>query len=346
VDLTVVILNWNTCALLEKCLRSLVCPHRGIDVEIIVVDNASGDNSREMVRREFPQINLIVNRKNIGFGAGNNVALPHARGRYVLFLNSDTVVMNGALRAMVGYADAHTDIGILGPKLLNGDGSLQYSCRRYPNLATGFFRNTPLGRLFPRNRFATDYLMLDWDHATPRDVDWVSGAALMMRRELLNHIGAFDEDYYMYCEDVDLCWRANHTPLNTGQKDEIQPGASEQRKAGIDNEKPATPNTKHQTPNTGKPNWRVTYYPDAVIYHLIGKSSDQAPTRMTYEFHRSQLLFYRKHYAATTPFLVRPLIPIGIALRAAGTMARYRIRYWQRRLLGSQRPVNRRRYLN
>jgi GT2 family glycosyltransferase len=307
-DLSVVILNWNTCALLEKCLRSLVCPHRGIDVEIIVVDNASGDNSREMVRREFPQVNLIVNPKNVGFGAGNNVAVPQASGRYVLFLNSDTVVMDGALSAMVSYADANSDIGILGPKLLNGDGSLQYSCRRYPNLATGFFRNTPLGRLFPKNRFAADYLLQDWDHATPRDVDWVSGAALMMRCELLDKIGAFDEDYYMYCEDVDLCWRANHTPLADA---------------------------------TDEHTWRVTYYPDAIIYHLIGKSSDQAPTRMTYEFHRSQYLFYRKHYAASTPLLVRPLIPIGIALRAVGTMSRYRIRYWQRRIMGREKPRKR-----
>jgi GT2 family glycosyltransferase len=321
-DLSVVILNWNTCALLEKCLRSLVCPQRGIDVEIIVVDNASGDNSRDMVRREFPQVKLITNRKNVGFGAGNNVAVPQSSGRYVLFLNSDTVVMDGALAAMVRYADANPDIGVLGPKLLNGDGSLQYSCRRYPNLATGFFRNTPLGRLFPNNRFATDYLLQDWDHATPRDVDWVSGAALMMRRELIDQIGAFDEDYYMYCEDVDLCWRANHAPH------------------------PATPNARtpeHLNTQHPKPDntWRVTYYPDAVIYHLIGKSSDQAPTRMTYEFHRSQYLFYRKHYAASTPLLLRPLIPAGIALRAIGTMSRYRIRYWQRRLTGREKRKRR-----
>ncbi len=326
-DLSVVILNWNTCALLEKCLRALVCPQRDIDVEIIVVDNASGDNSREMVRREFPQVNLIANPKNTGFGAGNNVALPQARGRYVLFLNSDTVVIDGALTSMVQYADANPDIGILGPKLLNGDGSLQYSCRRYPNLATGFFRNTPLGRLFPKNRFATDYLMQDWDHAAPRDVDWVSGAALMMRRELIAQIGGFDEDYYMYCEDVDLCWRANHAPRPTNDNKQLTTG----------DQQPATSN---QQPATNA-NWRVTYYPDAVIYHLIGKSSDQAPTRMTYEFHRSQYLFYRKHYAASTSFLLRPMIPVGIALRAVGTMARYRIRYWQRRLTGREKRKRR-----
>lgn len=304
-DLSVIILNWNTQELLEKCLRSLQCPQPGLDFEVIVVDNASEDRSREMVRELFPEVILIGNPINVGFGAGNNKALPTAKGRYVLFLNSDTVVQEGALAGLVRYTDANPDIGIAGPKLLNGDGSLQYSCRRYPNLGTGFFRNTPLGRLFPKNRFNTDYLMTDWDHNTPRDVEWVSGAALMMRRSLLDEIGSFDEEFYMYCEDVDLCWRANHTPRKEG---------------GL---------------------WRVAYFPDSIIYHLIGKSSDKVPTRMTYEFHRSQWLFYKKHYRATTPWYLRPLIPLGIWLRAGGQMIRYRLRYWQRRLTGTEASVKR-----
>ncbi len=297
VDLTVIILNWNTRELLKESLQSLLDQPPGLNTQIIVADNASEDGSREMVRALFPNVTLVVNTSNIGFGAGNNAALPLANGRYVLFLNSDTKVTQGALQTLVTYADANPDIGIVGPKLLNADGSLQYSCRQYPNLATGFFRNTPLGRLFPRNRFASDYLMKDWDHATPRDVDWVSGAALMMRRALVDQIGAFDADFYMYCEDVDLCWRANHT----------------------------------------KP-WRVTYLPDAVIYHYIGKSSDLVPARMTYEFHRSQHLFYKKHYAAVTPVWLRPIILPGIVLRALGQIARYRVRYWQRKWLSRRRP--------
>ncbi len=295
-DVSVVILNWNTRGLLEKCLRSLECPQPGLAYEVVVVDNASSDDSREMTRAAFPNVRLIANVRNLGFGAGNNVAIPRTTGRYILFLNSDTIVHEGALTTLIHFADSRTDIGIAGPKLLNGDGTLQYSCRRYPNLGTGFFRNTPLGRLFPNNKFATDYLLQNWDHATPRDVDWVSGAALLIRRALIEQIGGFDEDYFMYCEDVDLCWRANH--------------------AG----------------------WRVTYCPDSVIDHLIGKSSDIAPTRMTYEFHRSQYLFYRKHYAATTPFLLRPIILPGIALRAVGQLLRFRIRYWQRRLRGQEKP--------
>jgi GT2 family glycosyltransferase len=335
VDLSVIILSWNTCGLLEKCLRSLECQHEsGVEVELIVADNASEDGSRAMVAREFPQVHLVVNKKNLGFGAGNNAALPHTHGRYVLFLNSDTVVTDGALAAMVRYADANPNIGILGPKLLNGDGSLQYSCRRYPNLATGFFRNTPLGRLFPQNRFASDYLMQDWDHATPRDVDWVSGAALMIRRTLLDRIGGFDEDYYMYCEDVDLCWRANHAAAeNTGGQENAQSRGTVSGSQTLD--------SGHEA-GTGNGSWRVTYYPDAVIYHLIGKSSDLAPTRMTYEFHRSQYLFYQKHYRRNTPWIVRPVIPVGIMLRAVGQMSRYQVRYWQRRLRGREKPRRKR----
>jgi len=282
-------------------------------MEVLVVDNASEDGSREMVASLFPQVRLIVNSTNIGFGAGNNSALADAKGRYLLFLNSDTVVTEGAFSAMVAFADSSPDIGILGPKLLNGDGSLQYSCRRYPNLGAGFFRSTLLGRLFPRNRFSNDYLMTDWDHASPRDVEWVSGAALMIRRTLVDQIGCFDEDYYMYCEDVDLCWRANHAEFR------------EPAQAAVPSE------------GAGNRHWRVVYFPHAIIYHLIGKSSDQAPTRMTYEFHRSQYLFYKKHYAASTPIALKAVIPVGIALRAIGQMAKFRFRYLQRRLLGTEK---------
>ena len=315
-DISVIILNWNTKDLLRNCLASLSCPGTDFRLEAIVVDNSSEDGSREMVLEEFPEAILIVNPTNIGFGAGNNVAVPEAKGRYLLFLNSDTTVMEGALLKMLRYADLNPTIGILGPKLLNGDGSLQFSCRRYPQIAMAFFRNTFLGKLFPKNPFTNDYLMQDWDHSTPLDVDWVSGAALMIRRTLVDQIGCFDEDFYMYCEDVDLCWRANHAPFSAAPRENVNFGSE-------------------LSPQS---NWRVSYFPEAVIYHLIGKSSDQAPTRMSYEFHRSQYLFYKKHYSKSTPLALRPLIPAGIALRAAGQMARYRVNYWIRRLTGAEKP--------
>ncbi len=290
VDLTVVILNWNTRDDLRLCLSSIQAHPSSFSTEVIVADNASEDGSRELVAEEFPWARLVAHPVNLGFCAGNNRAVPEDPGRYVLFLNPDTKVTECALDLLLKFADANPDIGIIGPKLLNQDGSLQYSCRRFPNLGAGFFRNTPLGRLFPKNRFTQDYLMTDWDHASVRDVDWVSGAALLIRREVLQKTGGFDEGFFMYCEDVDLCYRAHEL------------------------------------------GWRVVYYPDSVIYHLIGRSSDQVPTRATYYFHTSMYRFYKKHYARKTSPLIRPLIIPGLVARASGQIARYRIKNIRARL--------------
>jgi GT2 family glycosyltransferase len=209
VDLSIIILNWNTVRLTRACLESIYAYPPDCPFEVIVADNASSDRSREMVREEFPQARLIHHSTNLGFCAGNNRAAEQANGKYFLFLNSDTEVFPNALNILVDYLNKHSNAGIIGPKLLNPDGSLQYSCRRFPNMGTGFFRNTPLGRLFPQNKFAGDYLMKDFDHASVRDVDWLSGAALCSRADLWRELGGFDEAYYMFCEDVDVCYRAH-----------------------------------------------------------------------------------------------------------------------------------------
>lgn len=255
-----------------------------------MVDNASSDGSREWISERCSWAKIIVNPKNIGFGAGNNRGIPYAQGEYVLFLNSDTLVTEGALNRLVDFGNQHPDIGVIGPRLLNSDGSLQFSCRRFPNLGAGFFRNTPLGRLFPNNRYTRNYLMNDWGHDSERDVDWLSGAALMIRRTLLGKLDGFDERFYMYCEDVDLCYRAH------------------------------------------KEGWRVTYFPYAEIYHRIGRSSDKVPTRMTWFFHQSMYLFYKKHYARNTFILLRPFIIPGLIARASGQLLRYKWRNMRKRL--------------
>jgi len=228
-DVTVSILSWNTRELLRRTLLSLYDPGapevvaaweaagRPLDpamretaaYEVIVVDQESLDRSSEMVREQFPQARLIVQKPNIGFAAGNNLAWREARGRFFFLLNSDTVARPGLLAALVAFADAHPRAGLIGPQVLNPDGSLQYSCRHFPTVAAGLFRHTPLGALFPRNRYVTDYLMRDWDHASPRQVDWLSGAALMARREMIEEVGALDEQFFMYLEDVDWARRAH-----------------------------------------------------------------------------------------------------------------------------------------
>lgn len=207
-DLSICIVSWNTRADLERALASLAAGAAGLAWEAIVVDNASTDDSVAMVRSQFPQVQLICNQQNVGFAAANNQALARSKGDFALLLNSDTVVEEGALTRLVEFMRAHPRCGAAGAKLLNGDGSLQYSCRRFPRMMTGFFRKVPLGRLLPENRFDRNYLMKDWDHAEPRQVDWLSGAALCVRRETLAEVGPLDEGYFMYCEDVDWCWRA------------------------------------------------------------------------------------------------------------------------------------------
>jgi len=214
-------LNWNNRRDLVICLHSILNLGHDIALEVIVVDNDSEDDSVAAVEKCFPQVILIVNPRNLGFAAGNNVGIQASRSRYIMLLNTDTLVHEGALERIVRFLDEHPDAGIVGPKLLNSDGSLQYSCRHFPTLGAGFFRNTFLGRLFPQNRFARDYLMTDWDHSETRVVDWVSGACMAVRREMIEEVGLLDEGFFMYCEDVDWCYRAKQA----GWKTYYYPGA-------------------------------------------------------------------------------------------------------------------------
>lgn len=210
-DLSVTICSWNTAGDLRKCLQSLEDVRAESSFEAIVVDNASEDGSPEMVEREFPWVRLMRQSVNLGFAGGHNLAIRNRKGKHVFLLNSDAFVHAGALRTLVDYAETHPGVGIVGPKILNPDGSLQYSCRRFPNPVAAMFRNTPLGKLFPHNRFTREYLMTDWEHDAPRPVDWVSGAAMLASEAMIDSVGVMDEGYFMYCEDVDWCWRARES---------------------------------------------------------------------------------------------------------------------------------------
>ena len=203
--LSVTICSWNTQEDLRACLQSL----QAIEgIETLVCDNNSEDGSPAMVAEEFPWVRLLAQRRNLGFTGGQNLMIQAREAPHALLLNSDTVVHAGAIENLLAYLDANPEVGILGPKLLNPDASLQLSCRRFPNPLAALFRNTPLGRLFPKNRFTRDYLMTDFEHDRPREVDWVSGAALLARGELIDRIGGLDPEFFMFCEDVDWCWRA------------------------------------------------------------------------------------------------------------------------------------------
>ncbi len=206
-DLSVVIVSWNTRELLAQCLASIVASDSpradGLSLEVVVVDNASADGSAQMVRQRFPAVRLLANTENVGFARANNQAIPCCSGRHVLLLNPDTVVAPGALTALVTFLDEHPRAGAAGARLINADASLCPSCQPAPSLPREFWRLFHLDDLWPLSR----YHMERWDTTTPREVEVAGGACLMLRRETLDQVGLLDEDYFIYSEEVDLCYR-------------------------------------------------------------------------------------------------------------------------------------------
>ena len=175
---TAVIVTWNSGVRLRECLLSILGNHSNLALQTLVVDNASTDDSVERVARNFPVAEVIVNTENRGFARACNQGLRAACGRYILFLNPDTILGAGAADEMVAYMDEHPEVGILGPKLLNPDGSRQLSCRRFPTYSAALFNRTSLfTRLFPLNRFSSRYLRSDPKYGQVEVVDWAAGPA-------------------------------------------------------------------------------------------------------------------------------------------------------------------------
>lgn len=206
-DLTISIVHTDNRARLEKCLRSIEAGTRAITYEIIVVDNASTDGGAEMVRREFPQVQLLCIPTRRGFSAGHNLALARGRGRYLLILNDDTELVADCFERLVHFMDAHPEAGACGPKLLNPDGSLQRTANRFPTLTYGIFEALALNRFFPNNPIQRANIYAEWDRSTTRAVDAVSGACLLVRREVMEQVGLLDENFFLYSEEVDWCYR-------------------------------------------------------------------------------------------------------------------------------------------
>ena len=207
-DVSIIVTNYNTRDLLRACFASMEGRLGRPWLEVILVDNASADGSAEMTREEFPDVRVFVQERNEGFAHANNRGIRASRGRHVLILNSDTEIVDDALERMRDHMDAHPDIGALGARLLNTDGTVQLSCRSFPSYRTVLFhRYSLMTRLFPRNRYSAEYLMTDTNHDETMDVDWVSGACMMVRRETMDAVGLLDEGFFMYAEDVDWCYR-------------------------------------------------------------------------------------------------------------------------------------------
>lgn len=206
-ELTVIIVSWNVAALLEACLNSLLAVADVGNIRIIVVDNASIDGTAEMVRERFPQVELVSNNVNLGFTKANNQALALNASPYVLLLNPDTLVRPGALRQMLDFMRANPNVGLVGPRLVYGDGQSQPSMRRFPTLPMAMAESTPWEWHFPNNRLARVYRMLDEPADAARDVDWVTGACMLIRYEVVGQVGMLDERFFMYSEELDWCRR-------------------------------------------------------------------------------------------------------------------------------------------
>lgn len=209
IKISIIIVSYNSIDFLPACLRSIAEQTDDISHEIWVVDNASADGSAELIRAEFPHVHLIANDQNLGFSKACNQAIPLTKGEYVLLLNPDTVILDRAISRLVALLDTRPDVGMAGGLVLNSDGTPQPACRRgVPSPRAMFFRAIGLDRLFPQNRFISQYNLrwLPWDEEA--QVDSVSGSFQMARRSVIDQIGLLDEAIFMYGEDIDWCLRA------------------------------------------------------------------------------------------------------------------------------------------
>jgi hypothetical protein len=260
-DLSIIIVNWNTCQLLAQCLNSLQATAGNVNpaaqavtfgtylAEVYVVDNASQDDSVAMTRERFPWARLIVNDQNVGFALANNQAFAASIGRYVLLLNSDTEVWSGAIESMLAFMESDSQSGAIGARLLNADGSLQSSCQPMLTPWREFWRLIFLDRIWRR----ATYRMEAWDVHTPRPVETIKGACLLVRRAALApQEPLLDGQYFMYTEEVDLCCRLSQAK------------------------------------------WRLYWVPEARVTHFGEASSRQAYTAMYVQLYRSKVQFYRK----------------------------------------------------
>jgi N-acetylglucosaminyl-diphospho-decaprenol L-rhamnosyltransferase len=279
-DLTIVIVSFQVHDCLERCLESLLRARRSCSIEVIVVDNASTDNSASIVREKFPYVHLIANQKNVGFAKANNQGLQIARGRYWMLLNPDTEFPANspdALELMLSFMDAHPLAGACGPSLFYPDGSRQHSAFRFPSLAQLYVDLFPVHWRLRESALNGRYAPSMYERGLPFLIDHPLGAALFVRAETARQVGLLDEDYFIYAEEVDWCLRMKH--------------------AG----------------------WEIWCVPDAKIVHHEARSTRQFREQMFVELWKARFTLFRKHYSPLWNAAARRLVRAGMqrAERAA-----------------------------
>jgi Predicted glycosyltransferases len=207
IDISVIIVNWNTRDVLRDCLESVYEQTQNVRFEVIVIDNSSSDGSAEIIKQKFPQVILINNSENRGFAAANNQGIIIAKGRYVLLLNPDTVVLDGAIQKTVAFAEQHPEAGVVGIRNDQPDGSLTKNCFQFASVQNLIISSLGLHRVFANSRFFGRERLSWWDYLMVREVDVVAGCYMLVRRDAIDLIGKMDEAYFMYGEEMEWCWR-------------------------------------------------------------------------------------------------------------------------------------------
>jgi len=299
--LSVVIVNYNTKKLLKDCLKSVFQKMKDINFEILVVDNASSDNSLDMVSKEFPEVKIITNRENVGFAKANNQAIRKAVGKYILLLNPDTIILDNALKEILKFMEEHPEVGVCGPLILNSDSTMQRQCKRgFPTFWNSFTYYSGLWKLFPKSKWWKrnfgGYFLLDKLDNEICEVDQLSGAAMIFRKIILEKIGLMNEDYIMYWDDTDWCFRI--------------------KKAG----------------------WKIYYIPLAKIIHYGGAGGVQLNAfKNLWYFHRGAHLFYKNYLAPHCFFLTNFLYYSGVwfafVLKLLSNLFR------KEKIIGSKKPI-------
>jgi len=292
-DLTISIVNYNTKDLLRSCLNSVYGSIKGIEFEVIIVDNNSTDGSVEMLKKEFPGVNLIENKENAGFAKANNQALKRSRGKFFLLLNSDTKVLSRSIEEMVEFMQLHPEVGVVGCEQIRPDGSVQptinVALNMWTNLWLIFLRLFQVKRLVANSRGVSfmvnclkgilgktvnSYLNHYLDKREPYEVDWVSGVCLLARRKAVNEVGLLDENFFMYSEDVDWCLRMK------------QKG------------------------------WKIYFLPKNKIIHYIRQSSRKGQfDNLSPQRFKSIFYFFKKHYGRKAVLLLKILVISSILVQ-------------------------------
>lgn len=283
-DLSIIIVSYNTAELLEQCLLSIKTAVIKLKSEVFVVDNNSRDETVQMVKEDFPWVKLIANSKNLGFSKANNLAIKKAVGKYVLILNPDTEVFEDTLVSMVKFMDREPDVGIATCRVELADGGLDYDCRRhFPTPWRAFCHFAGLSKIFAGSKLFDQYYMGYVSSQKEHEIDSCVGAFMMVRASVFDKIGVFDEDFFFYGEDLDLCWRAGEA----GYKIIYTPAAK------IIHYKGAASGIKKSSYN-------------------ITKATRESRKKALYESVRAMEIFYKKHYMDKYPFFINWLVLLSL----------------------------------